>query len=348
MKIWIDLTNSPHVNFFEHFIKDLQKEHEIILTCRPLANTIELLDLFKFSYHVIGKHYGKNVFKKSCGFLLRIVQLYKFFLNKKVDIAISHSSFYSPLVAKLIGANCIYLNDNEHAAGNRIAFIFADTILVPEFVDKSKIRAQWGRSHKIVRYPGLKEGIYLQKYNVQVLNKKNKPKEGKRRTIYIRPEPLTAQYYKGKQNFMDDLLMGLQSNVQVILLPRNRAQKIYYHQEKFKHIRIQEKSIHLARIIDTCDLFIGAGGTMTREAAVLGLPTISIYQDDLLDVDKYLINKGFMIHHKEITAEKVLCYLNQLEKKAPSKILLQKGKGAYQLIKKLLLDQASSTSVDFT
>jgi predicted glycosyltransferase len=348
MKIWIDLTNSPHVNFFEHLIKDLQKENEVILTCRPLANTIELLDLFKFSYQIVGKHYGRNIFKKGYGFFLRIAHLYIFLRKKNVDIAISHSSFYSPLVAKLIGARCIYLNDNEHAAGNRLSFIFADSILIPEFLDKKKIIAQWGRSHKIVRYPGLKEGIYLWKYKNRVPNKTNKPKDGQRRTIYIRPEPLTAQYYKGQQNFMDDLLIGLQGNVQVILLPRNKDQEIYYHQQKFKHIRIPEKSVHLAHIFDTCDLFIGAGGTMTREAAVLGLPTISIYQDDLLDVDKYLINKGFMIHHKEITAEMVLRYLNQLEKKAPREILLRKGISAHHLIKKLLLDQTCSTSIDFT
>jgi len=151
MNIWIDLTNSPHVIFFEHLIQDLQPDHKIFLTCRPLANTIELLDLFKFTYQVIGKHYGQNPARKACGFPLRVVQLYHFLRKKRIDIAISHSSFYSPLVAKLIGSRCIYLNDNEHAAGNRLSFIFADSILVPEFMDKRKILTQWGRLNKIVR-----------------------------------------------------------------------------------------------------------------------------------------------------------------------------------------------------
>jgi predicted glycosyltransferase len=348
MNIWIDLTNSPHVILFKHIIQDLQNDHKIILTCRSLANTIDLLDLYGFSYHVVGKHYGQNIAKKACGFPLRVAQLYYFLRNKRIDMAISHSSFYSPIVAKILGSRCIYLNDNEHAAGNRLSFIFADLILIPEFLDTKKILAQWGRFHKIVRYPGLKEGIYLWQYKNRVPNKTDETKKVQKRTIYIRPEPLTAQYYKGQQNFMDDLLIGLKGIAQVVLLPRGKDQKNYYKQEKFKHIRIQEKSIQLSHIFNTCDLFIGAGGTMTREAAVLGVPTISIYQDDLLDVDKYMINNGFMIHHKEITAERVLRYLNQLEKKPPRKILLKKGKKAYRLIKKLLLDQANSTSVDFT
>jgi hypothetical protein len=346
MKIWIDLTNSPHVNFFEYLITDLQEEHEVILTCRPLANTIELLDLFKFSYHIIGKHYGRNILKKGCGFSIRVAQLHQFLRNRKIDIAISHSSFYSPLVAKLIGARCIYLNDNEHAAGNRIAFIFADLILVPEFFDKRKIQAQWGKLYKVIKYPGLKEGIYLWRYNEISPGRSHANPNQDKKTIYIRPEPFTAQYYKGRQNFMDDLLVGLQSHFRVVMLPRTADQKAYYSQKKFKHIHIPKQSIHLADFIKTCDFFIGAGGTMTREAAVIGIPTICIYQDELLDVDKYLIDQGCMAHLKRPTAEHILKHLAQSEKKAPNRILLQKGESAYHLIKKLLLNRANALYSD--
>ena len=134
MKIWIDITNSPHVHFFSGLVRELQQNHEILLTCRPLSNTIELMDLQNFPYHKIGGHYGANILKKGLGFPLRILKLYFFLRDRKIDVAISHSSFYSPVVAKMVGARCIYLNDNEHAAGNRISFIFADQIMIPEFL----------------------------------------------------------------------------------------------------------------------------------------------------------------------------------------------------------------------
>ena len=344
MKIWIDLTNSPHVNFFETIINDLRNDHEVILTCRPLANTIELLDLFKFSYYIVGKHYGRNVLKKACGFLVRVVQLYKFLRDKKVDIAISHSSFYSPLVAKLIGARCIYLNDNEFAIGNRVSFIFADLVLIPEYLDIRNIKANWERSDKIKKYPGLKEGIYLWKYKSNILNGVKSIKSQHEKTIYFRPEPLSAQYYKGQQNFIDDLLVGLQRHAQIVLLPRTNKQRNYYRQKKFRQIYVPEKTIHLSQIFNTCDLFIGAGGTMTREAAVLGIPTISIYQDDLLEVDKFLVNEGFMIHHKKVTAEMVLQFLSHAEKKAPNNILMQKGERAFHFIKNLIMNDADYIS----
>ena len=75
MKIWIDLTNSPHVLFFDHMISELEKEHEIFLTCRPLANTIELLEISRFPHYIIGKHYGRSAIKKMLGF---IISMYEF------------------------------------------------------------------------------------------------------------------------------------------------------------------------------------------------------------------------------------------------------------------------------
>jgi predicted glycosyltransferase len=348
MNIWIDLTNSPHVNFFEYFIKDLQQDHEVLLTCRPLANTIELLDLFHFSYHIIGKHYGPNAIKKMAGYPFRVAQLYRFLRNKKIDIAISHSSFYSPFVSKSIGARCIYLNDNEHAAGNRISFIFADLILIPEFMDERKILAQWGKSNKIIKYPGLKEGIYLWNYESKIRDRITNLKNRNQKNIYIRPEPSSAQYYKGRQNFLDELLFELQTldSIRTVLLPRTKDQEDYYRQEKFKYIYVPKKSIPLSQIMDTCNLFIGAGGTMTREAALLGIPTVSIYQDKLLDVDKYLIDSGCMFHQKQITSKQILNYLERAEENGPSKILLQKGKTAYYLILKLLLNNADVSSIN--
>jgi len=90
-----------------------------------------------------------------------------------------------------------------------------------------------------------------------------------------------------------------------------------------------------------CDLFIGAGGTMTREAAVLGVPTISIYQDEMLDVDRFLIEKGFMVHQPNLDAKFVVQFLESLERRTPDRELLKKGREAYKLIRNTLLESGS-------
>ncbi len=339
MKIWIDITNSPHVNFFSRMINDFNKDHEVLITCRHLANTIDLLDLFNIKYHIVGKHYGQNKIRKTSGFIVRILQLYNFLRDKSIDVAISHSSFYSPAVAKLLGIPSIYINDNEHAAGNRVSFLFADKIMIPEFLAVNKVRRQWARHDKIIKYPGVKEGIYLWDYNINFLGHVPAKYEECQKTIYIRPEPWTAQYYKGRLNFFDDLLLDLKDQFIIILLARGKKQSIYYREAKFRNVLVPENSIRLLDIIANCDLFIGAGGTMTREAAVLGIPTISVYQDSLLDVDRYLIDQGIMVHNRNLDAGFVRHFLDETERREPGRELLDKGKEAYELIKRTLTNE---------
>jgi uncharacterized protein len=199
MKIWFDLSNSPHINLFAALIKDLMRDHEVIITCRPLANTIDLLDLHKFDYTVVGKHYGGKLTSKVLGYPVRVKQLYSFLKKQKPDIAISQSSFHSPITAKMLGIPSIYMNDNEHAMGNIPSFVFATRILIPEFLDRKKVHKQWAKDSKIIQYPGVKEGIYL--WNAQI------PESNSEKIVYVRPEPWIAQYYKGALNFMDDMLL---------------------------------------------------------------------------------------------------------------------------------------------
>ena len=83
MKVWFDLTNSPHVSYFKQLINELTEEgHEVIVTTRPLGNTIQLLDLHDIKYVVVGTHYGKSSIKKLFGFPIRIFQLFQY-LKKK-------------------------------------------------------------------------------------------------------------------------------------------------------------------------------------------------------------------------------------------------------------------------
>ena len=336
MRIWFDISNSPHINFFAAMIRELKGEHEIIITCRPLANTVDLLELHGFDFEVVGVHYGKNLFRKIIGYPIRVKQLYSYIKSRLPDVAISHSSFHSPLAAWLLGCRSIYLNDNEHAMGNIPSFLFASTIMIPEFLDRDRIRRQGARDCKIIQYPGVKEGVYLWQLSELRQEQSISNKSGRKR-VYIRPEPWTAQYYKGSINFMDEILLGLGETVDVVLSPRDELQAKHYREPKFSRISILEKPLSLAEIASDCNMFIGAGGTMTREMAVLGIPTISVYQDELLDVDRYLIKEGQMIHQPQLTAEFALQYLASCERKPPRSELLLKGRQAYELIKVVLL-----------
>lgn len=338
MKIWFDLSNSPHINMFRAMIRDLQREHEVIITCRPLANTIELLELHALEHTVIGKHYGRSLYKKILGYPIQVIQLKRFLAGKHIDVAISQSSFHSPVVARLLGIRSIYLNDNEHAMGNIPAFACASKIMVPEFVSVASLERQHARLAKVVHFPGVKEGIYLWESSDRIKNNQCKRQNENRRSVFVRPEPWTAQYYKGAHNFLDLLLIGIKDTTDVTLLPRSTEQRGYYLGNRFNGINVIDRPIDIEDIAPACDMFIGAGGTMTREMAVLGIPTISVYQDELLEVDRYLLAQDAFLHRKALTAQEALAYLETARRRPPVNELLQKGRQAYQLIRSAIVD----------
>ena len=77
---------------------------------------------------------------------------------------------------------------------------------------------------------------------------------------------------------------------------------------------------------------------MTREMAVLGIPTISVYQDKLLDVDRYLMAQGALLHRPSLTAPEALAHLEQATRRPPSRELLQKGRQACDMIKSAIVN----------
>ncbi len=337
MRIWFDISNSPHVNMFYGLIKELEAcGHTVIITSRPLANTIELLDQKGLQHTIVGEHYGKNFLKKVFGFPIRVLQLKQFLKDKKIDVAISQSSFHSPVVAKLLGIPSIYTNDNEHAMGNQPAFYCATKILIPENLPVKNIAKNGISPKKVLQYPGVKEGIYLWSKGQAIQEKRNQNTSGKIK-IYIRPEPQTAQYYSGKENFLDDTIIALQLKYSITVLPRDANQSKHYKQEKFHALTVPDKPLGFDAIAADCTIFIGAGGSMTRELAILGVPTISVYQDALLEVDQFLLSKDLMLHEPNLTPEKVVSYIESLQNKPPALELMNKGKEAYNLFKNEIL-----------
>lgn len=330
MKIWFDISNSPHVNLFLEMMKELEWQgHELIITSRPLANTIELLNQYGIQHTPIGIHYGKNMISKTIGYPIRVFKLWRYLLNKKVDAAVSQSSFHSPLTAFLLGIPSLYTNDNEHADGNLIGFLFAKKLLLP---NGFSIRPNWIKSitmNKVKFYPGVKEGIFLWRKEVSLSTRSNL-NDKKKLNIYIRPEPATAQYYQGELNFLDDFIEKLQVVHQVTILVRSEEQRKHFTSERFMHCHLPNRTLTIDSIIRSCDLFIGAGGSMTREMAILGIPTISVYQDKLLGVDKKLIDANAMIHIPKLTLPLFNQYVSQLNGKRSS-VLLNQGKSAYTL-----------------
>jgi predicted glycosyltransferase len=235
------------------------------------------------------------------------------------------------VVARIFGIPCLYTNDNEHAKGNIFGFLFANRVLLPVALRDEKFVKSWPLKRKVIFYPSVKEAIYLsQRSDLSAIS------SGHKSRIYFRPEPWSAQYYKGPLNFFDDTLLKLSEKFEVIILPRDTNQANHYSQEKFNTLKVAERPLSLDNIVSDCLLFIGAGGSMTREMAVLEIPVISIYKSTLLMVDKYLIGKGLMIINNDITYDEIMAFLESPSGSKNSWQVLKEGEQSFSQIKNLI------------
>ena len=334
MKIWIDFINTPQVSFWVPFIQEFKKGgHKLLLTCRDSGNTIALLQLHGYDFEVIGKSAGKGIFQKVFLFPKRLLKLYLFIRKNKSDVAVGQSSFYQPIISWILGIPCMYTNDNEHATGNLFGFLFAKKVILPKAFNNEYFTQRWPLKSKISFYPSVKEAIYLsqQKDLLSVLN-------NTKDIIYFRPEPWSAQYYNGPVNFFDQTLLSLSLEHNVIILPRDKNQIKHYKQEKFNKLFVADKPLTLKEILSNCKLFIGAGGSMTRELAVMGIPVVSIYQEELLKVDKYLVEKNNMIVNPKITLKEIITMLSAKTNGEKNLSALEEGNDSYKIIKNLIIN----------
>lgn len=328
------MSNAPHVNFFYDLIKFWESNgHSVIITARPHSNTLELLNKRKLKFYCIGRHYGKFKLNKFFGFFIRCFELWYFLRKFQIDRSCSQSSFYSPVVSFVLNIKCLYTNDNEFAFGNIFGFLLANKVILPKSLYSwSKNRVILG---KVLYYEGVKEGVYL--HNSVVQHKVSQsPRKSK---IYFRTEPWNAQYHSDKSKLCFKFIESLLEFHEVHLLPRTKQQKEYFRPLKVKGLQLQDSVSTLEDIFYNCDYFIGAGGSMTRELAFLGKPSISVYTGHLLSVDLVLIKAGVL---KQANIDKLgdirlLFKKIALNNRKSLDLLKSNGSDAFKLISKEVL-----------
>jgi len=311
LDVWIDLTNAPHVHYFSQLIKRLEKEGlEYILTFRDSKNLNKLVKIYGFSGNCIGKH-GRSLKDKLIFYAERIIGLTEMISNLKPKVAIAKHSVELPRVAFGLNIPVIFVVDNEHAeAQNKLTLPIANEIIKPIATDENKLRTFGGRD--FINFDGTCEvanvnsrlkGYYPIDHNVL----KDLGIENNNPTFVMRPCP-NSSYCNGHKDVIPQIIKKIKNkfDCNIVVFPRDEHQKEVY--EKIGVI-VPKDTIDALSLLYMSDFMIGAGGTMNRESAILGIPTVSCYPQELLGVDKYLIEKGRMIHTTNV--ENIVKYVEE-------------------------------------
>jgi predicted glycosyltransferase len=294
MRVWIDLANSPHVPLFVPIVRALEEQgDEIVLTARDHAQTVPLaVDLWP-DVTVIGGESPSGTARKAASILSRSNDLRRFARTSRPDVALSHGSYAQIVAARLARVPAVTMMDYEHQPANHLSFRFARRVIVPGTFPEASLRRFGARPKKVVRYEGFKEELYLAGVAPDPAALVSLGLELDRVTAAMRPPPEGALYHAhGNPRFDAILEHVLSEGGQVVLLPRTAEQAARYRRS---HVAIPERPVDGRVLLATVDLTIGAGGTMTRESALLGTPTYTVFLGELAAQDAELIRLGRIV-----------------------------------------------------
>jgi predicted glycosyltransferase len=105
-------------------------------------------------------------------------------------------------------------------------------------------------------------------------------------------------------------LLAWRPDVNPICIPRTAQQEqaLQFYSDK-GNVLIPAQAEDGLNLLYHSDLVIGGGGTMNREAAVLGVPVISIFKGPEGAVDKWLVNQSKMVTIEQ--AKEILPFLKK-------------------------------------
>jgi predicted glycosyltransferase len=296
MRVWVDLTNSPHVLVMRPVIEAFRADgHDVRVTARDFAQTFELLERFEIPYEPIGRHRGERPAAKAVGLLSRSAALTRWARGGRFDLALGHGSNDITVAAALLGVPCSTMFDYEFAAlQHHINCRLADAVVVPNAIPAERLY-RYGARRKIAAYEGLKEEYYLADFepNSSVLDELSI--EPARALIVVRTPPELALYHRFASDLFRELLTHLQRaaqerGTQVVVLARTAAQRARL--SAFEELTLPAHAIDAQSLVAYADLVVSAGGTMNREAAALGTPVVTTFQGRIGGVDERLIREG--------------------------------------------------------
>jgi predicted glycosyltransferase len=298
MRIWIDLANSPHVPFFRALIPEfVARGHQIEISARDFAQTVELATGAGMTPHVIGGHGGGTIKGKAGNLIGRAGALRKWASDRGFDLALSHNSYAQIAAAASLRIKAVTLMDYEHQPANHLAFRLASRVIVPRAFPAAELKKYGASTRKVKRYQGTKEDVYLADFVPDPEFAETLVELGvasKDVLVVVRPPAREALYHRFENELFDKLLANLSARdeVKIILLPRSAAQRAEYEAGKLAGLIMPRAALDGASLIAAADLVISAGGTMNREAAALGVPAVSIYAGKWAAIDQELVEEG--------------------------------------------------------
>ncbi|AJM91348.1 DUF354 domain-containing protein [Nitrosopumilus piranensis] len=294
MKIWIDILTPKQLLFSEAIIEKLGKKHQILCTSREYEEVTKLAKIRDFRLVLVGKHGGGEKETKLKASIERIEKLSSKIKSFSPDLVIS---FCSPEAARIsfgLGIKHIAFCDSPHAnAVMRLTLPLIQKLLIPKIIPKNEF-SKYGIDQKnIIQYNAIDAYVTIKRKiaeeSASPFTKKN------RKNILIRIEEEEASYVTKSNKVIPIIKKILKEfeNENVVVLGRYPKQIKNIQKNIGNKIKIVKMTFDGKQLLRNTDVFIGSGGTMTAESALMGIPTIAYNAVPNL-IENFLVRKNLI------------------------------------------------------
>jgi predicted glycosyltransferase len=338
LKIWIDILTPKQLLFSESIIGKLGKKHKILCTSREYEEVTKLAKIRDFDLVFVGKHGGDDKKAKLQASIDRMGKLFRKIKAFSPDMTIS---FCSPEAARIsfgLGIRHVAFCDSPHAdAVMRLTLPLIQKLLIPNAIPKNEFSKYGIDKKNIISYKAIDAVVTIKRKINQEASLAFR--ENKRKNILIRIEEEEATYASKSSKIIPIIKQVVKEHGEenIVILGRYTKQ-IQNLQKKFgKKAKIVKMSFDGKHLLNNTDVFIGSGGTMTAESALMGIPTISynavpnIIENFL--VKKYLVKRETNPNKISNHIKKIFGSSNNINKKRAKIIVEQMEDPIQKLIK---------------
>jgi uncharacterized protein len=293
VRIWVDLTNSPHVLVMRPLIEIMRADgHQVEVTARDFAQTLELCERFGIEHTAVGRHRGGRLASKGLGLVSRSAALLRWARGRRFDVAIGHGSNDISVAAWLLRIPSATAFDYEFAnAQHQVNCHLCRIVMVPDAIPPERLRRFGATDAKLRQYEGLKEEYYLSDFEPDeaVLHELGLTRG--RPLVVVRTPPEVSLYHRFENPLFKRVLERLAAeDAQTVVLPRTQPQREEI--ARLGDFTIPAHAVDAQSLVAYADLVISAGGTMNREAVALGTPVFTTFEGRLGAVDEALLREG--------------------------------------------------------
>jgi len=293
--IWVDFENTPQVLLLEPFIRRLRAEgRDVRITARPQAQTLELAASRGLEVASLGGGGFARPAQKLFGGGLRALGLVRWVRSQGRPRLLLCSSRSASLAAWLLRLPGIGLLDYEHSTP-RILALGCRSVWMPDILRDVKLPSSLARATRF--FPGLKENLYLDTWNLdRQAERRALGVDDARYLVVARPAADTAHYANDRSStlWVGVIQRLLEQDLSIMVSPRTAEQRrtLTAVLPGDSRITILERVAPGPGLVAAANLVLGGGGTMNREAAVLGIPVWSTFCGPAPRIDEQLASEG--------------------------------------------------------